>query len=95
MSRKRIWYTEPEIELPYRSGERAFMRKCIKHLGEAIDKGLIDHSSVTHAFITHQKWCGALEFKRCFCEPDLMLRTSDGHIRVAADGTIEKILIEG
>lgn len=65
------------------------MHEYLKRLKAAQFKGILDKGSVSHAAVIHDDWCGIFSGGECNCDPDILIRTNKGIVKVMADGTVE------
>lgn len=66
------------------------MHKYQKRLNAALSKGIIDKGSAAHAFISHDDWCGIYSRTECNCNPDILIHTNKGTVKVMIDELLEK-----
>lgn len=66
------------------------MHEYRRRLNTALSKGIVDKGNVAHAFVSHDDWCGIYSGAECNCDPDILIHTNKGTIRVMVDGILEK-----
>mgnify|MGYP001579451151 CR=1 FL=1 len=67
------------------------MHEYFKRLSIALGLGILDAGTVNHALIFHDNWCGIHEKNECNCNPDIIIQTPTGQMKVQKDGTIQGI----